>query len=56
MDKDKIFKLATRLNEIQVEQQKLEIEYNQIVKELWDIIPKLKDDPNLQPIQKTNRR
>jgi len=52
--KDKtILELATRINEIRVEQQKLEIEYNSIVKELWDRIPSLKDDPNLQIKEKT---
>lgn len=48
--------LVKRLNAINVEKQQLEIkiinldnEYNQIVQELWDRIPSLKDDVNLQP-------
>ena len=49
MDKEKLFNLATRLNEIRIEQNKLDIEYNQIIEELWNMIPKLKDDPNIQP-------
>lgn len=48
MNKDKTFELVNRLNEIRVEQQKLELEYNRIIKELWDIIPNLKNDPNIQ--------
>lgn len=52
MDRDKVFKLASRLNEIRVEQQKLDIEYNKIVLELWDMIPSLKTDPNVQPKEK----
>ena len=48
--KDKSIKeLADRLNQIRVEQNKLSIEYNEIVKELWERIPGLKDDPNLEP-------
>ena len=48
--KDKSTKeLADRLNQIMVEKNKLDIEYNEIVKELWDRIPSLTNDPNLQP-------
>ena len=54
--KDKSIKeLVDRLNEINKEKDKLDIEiivlndeYDKIVKELWDRIPSLKDDPNLQ--------
>lgn len=41
--------LAHRLNQIEVEKQKLDLEYNQIVQELWDRIPSLKSDENMQP-------
>lgn len=41
--------LVTRFNEIRKEQQELEIEHNAIVMELWERIPKLKDDVNIQP-------
>lgn len=44
------FELATRLNEIMKEQNQLDTEYNAIVKELWNRVPNLKDDPNIQPI------
>ena len=47
MDKEKAFELVVRLNEIRVLQQKLDMEHNQIIKELWDMIPSLKGDPNL---------
>lgn len=50
-----VIHLVNRINEIRVERQQLDIEYNQIVKELWDRIPSLQTDENLQPkaIQKT---
>lgn len=41
--------LANRLNEIDREKQKLDIEYNQIIYELWDRIPTLKENENTQP-------
>lgn len=44
---ESILKLANRLN--QIERQQLDIEYNQIVHELWNRIPSLKDDVNIQP-------
>lgn len=54
--KDKtIYELATRLNQIMVEQQKLELEYNQIVYELWERIPSLKDDVNIQPKKRVRK-
>ena len=47
-DRERAFKLVTRLNEIRAEQTKLDIEYNEIAHALWDMIPSLKDDPNIQ--------
>lgn len=47
-DREKAFKLVTRLNEIRAEQNKLDIEYNEIAHALWNMIPSLKDDPNIQ--------
>lgn len=44
-----VFELVSRLNQINVERQKLDIEYNKIVHELWDRLPNLKDDVNIQP-------
>ena len=41
--------LVHRINQIEMEKQKLDIEYNQIVNELWERIPKLKNDENMQP-------
>lgn len=41
--------LVHRLNQIEVEQQKLYLEYNLIVNELWDRIPSLQKDCNIQP-------
>ncbi|MBQ2870335.1 hypothetical protein IJE86_01395 [bacterium] len=53
--KDKSIKdLVDRINQIMVEMNNLEMEYNQIVYELWDRIPSLKDDVNIQP--KENER
>ena len=54
--KDKtIYELATRLNQIMVEQQKLELEYNKIVYELWERIPSLKNDVNIQPKKRVRK-
>ena len=44
------FELATRLNEIMKEQNQLDTEYNSIVRILWERIPSLKEDANIQPI------
>ena len=43
------FDLANRLNQIRIEKQQLDMEYNKIVYELWDRIPSLKTDENMQP-------
>lgn len=43
--------LVNRLNKINKEINDLEIEYNKIVNELWERIPKLKDDVNMQKIK-----
>ena len=54
--KDKtVLELATRLNEIQKELDALEMEYNRIVKELWDRIPSVKDDANIQPKKRVKK-
>lgn len=51
--KDKtLFELANRLNEIEQEKYKLDLEYNKIVNELWERIPALKNDKNIQPKKK----
>ena len=44
-----LFELANRLNQIEVEKQKLDIEWNQIVLELWDRIPTLQESQDIQP-------
>jgi len=44
-----VYDLAMRLNMIMVEQQKLDLEHNAIVQELWDRIPSAKDSPDIQP-------
>lgn len=54
MDRDTIknmsvYDLAMRLNMIMVEQQRLDLEHNLIVKELWDRIPSIKESPDIQP-------
>lgn len=48
-DRNRVFELATRLNQIEKERQSLDLEYNKIVHELWDMIPSLKDDVDIQP-------
>ena len=47
--------LAIRLNEINIERDRLDIEYNEIVKEIWRRIPSVKDDPNLV-LKKVNKQ
>ena len=62
MEGKTILQLVNRLNEIMVEMDKLEIrsmkledEYNQIVYELWNKIPSLKNDENIQPKRRVRR-
>ena len=43
------FELAHRLNQIRVELQRLWIESNQIIEELHERLPHLKNAPDLQP-------
>jgi hypothetical protein len=55
--KDKsIFELTVRLNQLDVERQKLDVEYNSIVHELWRRLPNLKEDVNIQPRVLVKRR
>ena len=47
--KDKtLYELANRINEIELQRMILDIEYNQIIYEIWDRLPQLKGDPSLQ--------
>ena len=48
-EKMSLIDLTNRLNQIDAEKRELDIEYNKIVHELWDRIPSLKDDVNMQP-------
>ena len=41
--------LAMRLNKIRVTQDQLCLEYNQIIRELWNRYPDLTEDEDLQP-------
>lgn len=52
MKEKTLFELANRLNEIEKEKNKLDLEYNKIVYELWGRIPTLKTDANIQPKKK----
>lgn len=56
MKNKSVKELADRLNEIIVEQDNLEIEYNLIVKELWERIPSLKESSGLQPKKKVRSK
>ena len=54
--------LAERLNQIMVEQYRLEMkineldrEHNEIVYELWKRFPHLKDSPDIQPKKKVRK-
>lgn len=46
-----MFELACELNNIMIEINKLQIRYNQVVSEITSRNEKLKDDPNLQPME-----
>ena len=55
--------LIERLNEIMVEQYRLEMkmseldrEHNEIVYELWKRLPHLKDSPDIQPKKKIRKK
>ena len=45
-----LFELVQRLNEIMVLRNQLDIEYNQIVERLWEKVPSLKEDVNVQKL------
>lgn len=54
--------LVERLNQIMVERKKLEIniyeldrEHDEIVFKLWERLPNLKGDPNIQPKKKVRK-
>ena len=51
-----IRELADRLNQIRVEKNNLDIEYNEIIYELWKRIPDLQNDVNLQPNELVTRK
>lgn len=44
-----VIALANRLSEINIERDKLDMEELAIIHELWNRIPSLKDDVNMQP-------
>lgn len=50
------YELVNRLNQIRVEVQKLWIEHNQIIEELHNRLPHLKNDADLQPNKKVRKR
>lgn len=50
-----VMELTMRLNEINIERDRLDIEYNEIIKEIWRRIPSVKDDPNLV-LRKVNKK
>ena len=56
MDNRSTFELASRLNEINAEKTKLDIEYNQIIEELWERIPDLKDNEDIQKVKRKDRK
>ena len=49
-------KYSSILTEMNTEKQKLDNEYNEIIYELWNRIPSLKDDVNIQPKKKVKER
>ena len=51
MEDKEVFELAQRLNEIMVQRNELDMEYNEIVEKLWGKIPSLKEDVNIQKVR-----
>lgn len=63
MDKKSVYELATRLNAITKELNGLELremllikEYDEIIYELWERIPGLKESPDIQPKRKVRTK
>ena len=63
MDKKSVYELATRLNAITKELNGLELremslikEYDEIVYELWERVPGLKESPDIQPKRKVRKK
>lgn len=56
-DKNSLLKLAIRLREIKKEKQSLDLEENAIIYKLWELVPSLKEDVNLElnPVMKKRR-
>lgn len=48
MKNETVLNLANELNRIEKEINNLEIERMKVIQKLWDLIPSLKDDVNLQ--------
>lgn len=55
MKEKSTLQLANRMNEIEIEINNLQIEYNKIVHELHDRMPNLKDDVNIQPKKRVRK-
>lgn len=47
--KESLINLIKRLNQIDEAQQRLDMEYNEIIYELWYRIPTLRIEENMQP-------
>ena len=56
LDTGRVFEIITRINQLNVERDKLDIEYNELVNELYELIPSLRSDPNIQPKEKVKRK
>ena len=51
LKKTSLVDLINRINQISVERLNLDLEYNNIIEELYERFPDLKDDPNLEKIK-----
>ena len=51
MENKTTFELITRINELMIERNKIDLEHNMIIKELQRRMPHLKNDENLQLIK-----
>ena len=52
MQNKSTYELVMRINELMKERDKIDIEHNEIVKELQRRMPQLKDDKNIQLIRR----
>ena len=56
MEDKTIYELVMRLNQLMIERNKIDIEHNEIVKELHRRMPHLKNDENIKLIRRKDEK